>query len=293
MADISQVEQALVEAVAAAAYPAGTGQPSAVAAPVKVYRGWPDPDTLNRDLAAGGCHVTIYSRPGVLNTETRAFARWDEAGRPDPTMTATVDAAAQRVTFAGDASGPLMIAVVATGPDQVFTVAIGPGDDAASVAQRFAQDIGTVREAWSEGAVLGVPGATTLRAGTVAGGTARRTLRDQRQGISVTLWCAGPTQRDVLAPLVDQALMDQPRLALPDGTTARLTYQGTASDDGARGAPTYRRDLLLMADFSTTVSRAMAPVVALPVGPDPDRPEPAPGAPVTDVPIRAVVVTVN
>ncbi len=79
MADMTDVADALVGVIVALAYPDGMGQPSATSAPVKVYQGWPNPDTLERDLAAGGVHVSVYPRPGSTTTSViMGDEQWDE-----------------------------------------------------------------------------------------------------------------------------------------------------------------------------------------------------------------------
>lgn len=64
MADVSEVASSLVQVIAAAAYPAGTNKPSVGACPIIVYQGWPDPQTLDTDMAAGKVHISVYPRPG-------------------------------------------------------------------------------------------------------------------------------------------------------------------------------------------------------------------------------------
>ena len=61
MADISDVEQAVADAVTTILYPAGTSQSSIVGALCRVYRGWPNSATLNADLSAGAVNVTVVT----------------------------------------------------------------------------------------------------------------------------------------------------------------------------------------------------------------------------------------
>lgn len=64
MVDITEAADALVIAIAAGVYPSGTAAPSVIAAPVIVYQGWPEPQTLKDDLAAGKAHISVFPRPG-------------------------------------------------------------------------------------------------------------------------------------------------------------------------------------------------------------------------------------
>ena len=60
MADISDVENALVAAISAALYPNGAGGASAAGLPCRIYRGWPNGRALDDDLAGGVASVTIF-----------------------------------------------------------------------------------------------------------------------------------------------------------------------------------------------------------------------------------------
>ena len=62
MADLSDVLTFMATTVAAIIYPNGTSQPSIVAAPVKIYEGWPLADQLDRDMAGT---TTIAGTSGV------------------------------------------------------------------------------------------------------------------------------------------------------------------------------------------------------------------------------------
>lgn len=64
MADQTDVADALVTISAVAVYPNGTAQPSVAACDIIVYQGWPNPQTLDADLAAGKCHISVFPQPG-------------------------------------------------------------------------------------------------------------------------------------------------------------------------------------------------------------------------------------
>jgi len=64
MADLTEAGQALVDAIARAAYPGGAGLPSVGGCPILIYQGWPNPQQLETDLRAGKVHVSVFPRPG-------------------------------------------------------------------------------------------------------------------------------------------------------------------------------------------------------------------------------------
>ncbi len=76
MADISDVEQALANAVTSILYPSGLSQPSIVGALCRVYRGWPNSATLNADLSAGIINITVITDNDTGRTTTRYLPEW-------------------------------------------------------------------------------------------------------------------------------------------------------------------------------------------------------------------------
>jgi hypothetical protein len=81
MADISDVGQALVDFIESVVYPNGVQQPSIIGNGIKTYQGWPTPEELEDDLAAGIVHVSVFARPGgrVIDTLTDD---WEELAPP-------------------------------------------------------------------------------------------------------------------------------------------------------------------------------------------------------------------
>lgn len=64
MVDITEAADALVFAIAGAVYPNGTAAPSIIAAPVIIYQGWPEPQSLQADLKLAKAHISVFPRPG-------------------------------------------------------------------------------------------------------------------------------------------------------------------------------------------------------------------------------------
>lgn len=80
MADLTDAAEGLVLAIAAIIYPRGTAAPSVADCPIIVYQGWPEPQTLQADLAAGKAHISIFPRPGgKVSSITLGDTDWEEA----------------------------------------------------------------------------------------------------------------------------------------------------------------------------------------------------------------------
>lgn len=252
MADLSDVEAALVAEIAAALYPGGTDAPSELGAVCRAFRGWPGAPALNADLAAGVINVTVLPDADPGRTTTRFDTTW-YAQPLAPTLTATV--ARDTVAFAGQVQAGQLVGVLA-GNRSFVHVPTG-GETPARVAAEFAALIRAVRPAVAAGAVLTVPYAERLVARVVMSGTAFQEVRRQERDLRITCWCSTPETRDAAARLVDLRLARRFFLPLPDGSQARLTYRGTSVYDQAQNAMLYRRDLLFTAEYPTIVTDAL------------------------------------
>lgn len=269
MADISDVNDALVARIAQALYPQGTGAPSVVGVPVLVHAGWPTANDLDTDLNAlarghstGRLRVSVF--PTASERVTTRYARdWRLSAPPVPTLTAAINGQTingqaingqaingQQITLGGAVTSPQNVMAMVEGRPYVY--AVRPGDTLASVATGLAA---LIPGAVSAGAVISVPEGLALTAARIgACGTSVQVLRSQERVMQITVWADCEQRRSAVAGVVDLALAQTDFLALPDGTAARLVYRGSPIDDMAQKALLYRRDLLYSVDYATTVS---------------------------------------
>lgn len=94
MADLPDVEQTLVDAMALALYPSGAtpGQPSVIGPVCKIYRGWPIPTVngMDKDLANGIVNISVFTESGAEKNTTRAQTDWQDMAPASPAITLTV-----------------------------------------------------------------------------------------------------------------------------------------------------------------------------------------------------------
>lgn len=254
MADISDVEKALVDAVVAAVYPAGTSNASITGGNVRIYRGWPAPNGLNADLAVGIVNVSVFSDPKTSRDTTRYPRAW----KPGPLVAAslTVELTKGVATFSG-AGGIGQNAGVLV-DDVGYVVAVGLSDTPASVASALARQI---EGAVATGGALSIPASQITAARVEGSGTVWQETRRQEQTITVTLWCADPESRDAITSTVDSTLSQLDWLPLSDGSCARFLYKGTNVTDAAENADLYRRDLIYTTEFPTIIRQTAASMV--------------------------------
>lgn len=248
MADQSDVEVALVDVVSAALYPTGTNDPSVPGPDCRVYRGWPNSAALDADLAAGKINVTVFPAGGPTITATRYAENW-MGQPPKPTLTTTVEGTS--VTFGGTADVGQIAGILVDGMSYAYRTQSGdtPPLVAANLAT-MAREKSIVRLSHS---TITIPGAGDLLARVVADAAVQQEVRRQEQGFRITCWCPTPATRDAAAVAIDQALSSQRFLALPDGTSGRMTYAGTTVFDQSQNARLYRRDLDYKVEYPTVM----------------------------------------
>jgi hypothetical protein len=262
MADLSDVQSALAQLAQAALYPDGVRtftQPSPVAgAPVIIYPGWPDPATLDRDLAAGKVHVSIFTRPEERNT-TRFPTQWQELSNPMPSASAIV--AGSTVTFAGSVVPPLNFAVIVNG--NAYLYAAQAGDDLTRVCNALLGEIDNdIPGTKASGASITLgPSAHQIQARVGAVGQSIKEVRRQERLFQLSVWANTPALRSGVAGALDVYLAGLERFVLPDQSLARLIYKGSPVLDDAQKENVYRRDLLYTVEYATTAVRSDAQIV--------------------------------
>ena len=250
MADLSDIETALVAAIAQIIYPTGTGNPSLIGNAVNIYRGWPVARNLDRDLAAGTINITVFAQDNERKV-TRFPQEWQVLAQPVVGLAAI--ASGNTLTFAGTVSTPLNIAVTANNQTHVY--AVQASDTPTTIATAVAQLVGLS----SSGPV--VTASSPISAVIGGAGTMIRELRRQKRGFIVTLWCPDPGTRDSIAGPLDDALAAIDYLNLPDGTVARILYEKTTVSDRSERDNLYRRDLFYSAEYATTQSQIAYQIV--------------------------------
>ncbi len=248
MADQSDVETALVALAAAALYPEGTSANSACGRPCRIYRGWPNPSSLDADLALGLTQVTVSPVDGTVRNTTRYPDTW---AQDPPAPTLTVSTAANVVTFGGAADEGQLAGLAANG--KTFVYRTQTNDSPALVAANLAGQARAEFAVVLSGTTITLLDPAEVVARVVADCTTRFEVRRQAQRFRLAIWCNDPAVRDAAAAAIDLALASVRFSALGDGTHARVRFASTATIDRSENAALYRRDLLYDMEYPTTL----------------------------------------
>jgi hypothetical protein len=250
MADLADVETAIITLIGTALYPNGLNFPSITAFPVRFYRGWPNSAALDTDLKNGTAHVSVYSQPGVERNTTRYLQEWLTSIGPVHTLTATVTR--NTITIGGTVSTPQNVSVL-IGFNSV-SYAVLPGDTLSTIATAVAALINAIVTASAAGAVITVSSGVALVARIGATGTLWKELGRQLRGFQITSWCSTPAQRDALAAAVDIAMRQVNFLTLADNSAGRLRYESSHSSDATEKEILFRRDLFYSVEYPATLT---------------------------------------
>lgn len=254
MADISDVEEALVDLIVSATYPGGPGSACVVAgvSELNVFRGWPDAPTEDSSIEAGAVNASVYTVSGMTRNMTRYLEDFRDTAFATPTLTA--QQSGDQVTFSGTGGPGQLAGVVVLGQAYSVQAAGTPGAIAAALAA-------LVPGAQAQDGVLTVPGLELVRVG--ASVTQTREVRRQSQGFRITLWCPSPETRDAAASAIDAALAayDEGFILLRDGTQGLLKYSGTFPDDSTQKSGIYRRDLRYTVEYPIIQIQVVAPIL--------------------------------
>jgi hypothetical protein len=141
MADVSDVEAAIVTAVAGALFPGTTYVPGAMQAlpsgpQALVLRGWPNAAELDIALAAGQSYVTIFPQANSSRDTTRYQALPSVVSTVPITFAATITPNGQSVSFTGTCTAGQVVGLVAGGIGYAYRMT--NSDTPATVAAAFA-----------------------------------------------------------------------------------------------------------------------------------------------------------
>lgn len=272
MADISEVESTMVSLIAGyldlgSTYVPGSAASSPVAkAQCRVFRGWPTAAALDTDLAAGISCISVFPVSGATRRTTRYVPEWQAGVALPVTLAATVYG--DEVVISGTPSTTQVVGIEFGVPLNTSTFSYRPA--AADTPLSIATALGNmIPNATVTGPVITIPNVPGLAATVVADQPMWAEVRRQDQQVWVIGWCPNPSIRDVLMKAVDVGfggmmtpggnLTDQ--FPLPDGSSARLLYVSSHTDDQPQRAGVWRRDLRYVVCYPTTITRTFPTMI--------------------------------
>lgn len=270
MADLSEVQTALVARVWGSIYPGGPNTSPVTGFATEVYPGWPRETDLDADMAANPPIVNISIFPeGIERVTTRFPVEWTDQTRGVPTITAAI--ADKTVTLSGTVTVGQYLSIVTL--NKAASYAAVAGDDLPAVATKTAALLTTAGvPATASGPVITIPSAaaTDIAARVGAPGTVIREIRRQQKLFRISVWAPTQIARDATASIVDNALaaiappmVDADFLLFPDGSKGWLLYQQSMDLDQFETKNVSRRDLCYFCEYATTQTAPGYPITVI------------------------------
>lgn len=257
MADQSDVEAALVQAIAAVLYPEGTSAPSVVGPQCRIFRGWPTAASLNSDLLAGVVNVTVFPDGSHQHDTTRYPDELKLITQNTPTLAISVVGTA--ATLSGIANPGQVVGIMV---DNIAAVHRTQNADTPElVAATLGAYLRTHRLTIVSGTTVTIPNARGVIGRVVCDQIAQRETRRQRQGFRVTMWCSSPAMRDLVAGIIDRTLSGSNWLTLSDGTAGFVRAAHSKVFDQSQSANLFRRDIVFNIEYPTTISVSLPSMI--------------------------------
>lgn len=263
MADVQDVLNTMAALVSAQVYPSGTGQPSIAGSAVNVYPGWPMPNQIDTDMAAGAADVSIFQAPQMTRNTSRYAPTQHVMSVQAPTLTLTQ--AGLSVTVGGAMPSPFTAhnMAVLIG-NAAFIYPVQTTDTLTSIATGLATLIAAAHPgATSSGPTITLPAGATPKAVRV-GTTGQVTTEWEREEsvFMVTVWAPTPAMRSSIGAAIRAAFAQMAFMTMPDGFGAHIKFKSEVLVDTAQKEAIYRRDLLYAVEYATTSTQQLATVVA-------------------------------
>lgn len=245
MADEIDVANAFGAMLEGIVYPGGLAAASAIVAPVEIYRGYPEQEELDPDLAAGKVHVSIFPMNGVESTKA-VYPR--DAREIGPRSTPlTWSAVGQVATLAGVPALGLAIGFAPANGSPVGYVLTSADTLATACAALAAKIAGAA----SSGATVTLPAAASGSFVASTSGTTATELRRHTKQFVITCWAPSNDLREAVARLFDVPFADICWLRLADGTAGKVDLFSTFEVDNEIKDGCWRRDWRFAVEYPT------------------------------------------
>ena len=246
MADIYDVQNALASLAQTAIYPNGIGNPSIVNTDVRIFPGWPIPDTLDADLTARKVQVSIFPAD-IARVSTRFDTEWYTTVLNPATLIMTIEGL-NEIAISGTVSVPQACMVLMNG--EAYSYGVQANDTLNSIAANLAS---IIPNSTASGAVVTLNrNPSNLRTSVIVTGTSVRELAREKRMMIVTVWAPSPLVRSQIANALNVLFSSTYRVALPDGFYGQLSYNGSREIDVLEKVKCYRRDLHFIFEYAIT-----------------------------------------
>lgn len=267
MADISDIEAALVAAVAAgfglgddySPTTFGTSDLLVGSTPVvlAVGRGFPVSGDLEPALKAGKAVITVYPEPNWSKPGVRFMGGSKTVATTPITINTSVSGAA--VTFSGTGTPGQVVGIGwnHTG----YALRLTASETASAIAAAFAA---MISGSTVSGSTVTLPNDTHVFASVVGDSTSQEEIRRQSQCFRLTLWAHDHKVRDIVGSRLTSVMSEVRSLALSDGSLTGLPiYRGITVDDQTQKTGVWKRSERYEVEYPTVKTEIVPGILFL------------------------------
>lgn len=247
MADLSDVTAALASLAATACYPNGTSSPSVAGIDGRIYEGWPIPDQLDKDMAAGQFNVSVFPMQAPGATVPQYLNKAYQVTNPVYGVASTV--ASNVVTLTGTPSTGEFVTLVV---DHHKVYSEGGASVSAIATALLADLVADYPGSTVLSGALTIVGAQNIEVRHGAPVTMGQATHRQKHCIIISAWAPNNAARNAIAAAVDNALKATLRITLPDTSQAIMVFDRSLQSDRFETLTVYRRDLYYNVEYATT-----------------------------------------
>jgi hypothetical protein len=248
MADAYDVQVALTILAQTALYPNGINFPSIANCDIRIFPGWPIPETLDADLTARKAQVSVY--PLMSRATTRFDTSWQTISINPATITLSTNAAVTQVTVGGAVnSNPQTCMITVNGNG--YNYAVQPTDTTTLIAENLAQRI---PGATYSSNIINIPNAYRISTGIGVTGVSARELAREERVFTLTVWAPTPQVREEIGNAISSLFASFSRIVMPDGYFSQLKFVGSSEHDELQKTKCYRRDIKFLVEYAITES---------------------------------------
>lgn len=246
MADIYDVQVVLSQLAQQAVYPNGLSSASVSNCDVRIFPGWPLPNTLDSDLTNRKAQISIFPT-NIGRATTRFQTTWDTVSINEPTLALNVNG--NQISVDGSVGIAYQACMVFVN-NLSYSYAVLESDTLETIAAGIAALIPNSSASGNIVTVGNDPYYIFTRV-IVTGQSVRELAREMRM-MFVTIWAPTPQIRSILGNAIAVLFAATYRPVLPDGTYGQLSYSGSREEDLLEKVKCYRRDIHFLFEYGIT-----------------------------------------
>ena len=249
MADLTDVQNALGNAIENIVYPNGLSNPTIIGVEVQTITGYPLPEDLDARIEAGLPTISIFAAKGMDKDDTKFLRVPTVLSQDDPSITYSINLDIITIDGVEPLAGQVVMIIVNNKNTYIYV--IQEGDTVIDIANEVG---GLIPTAIIVDNTIQVPNAYQLEGRLSVKAISGKEIRRQIKDFNISIWSPNVSYREQLGAAIDVGLFTQQRIMFSDDTCGIIRYSHTFEDDYQQKHRIYRRDLCCNVEYPTVLT---------------------------------------